>query len=296
MTSQATNNLVFTVDKIAKSGKQYRIKIRLNDECKNGHNDFSITGDMWEAGKPKTDRYNLGGGAIGDKIAKAFPEYAIFNRLHLCDAKGAPMYPDANGFYHMHTDKMSKDKFCEYYRVTAEQYDILATAEDQKHFKYLLYTTGVVEQWEKEAKEAIKLLEELTGCEFVDDSTRYQLAPLTDEERQEMEERINTGYYSEENKLQRANDKRQAERAKIEAEITKEYNAATDKARKEYEAKMLILNSNIPLNNFIFYGHTLTGSFNWKGWEKKVTQEEFNQFLEYAKDKTPEGVKWELKD
>ncbi len=32
------------------------VKIRLNDECKNGHQDFSITGDIYEAGKPMADK------------------------------------------------------------------------------------------------------------------------------------------------------------------------------------------------------------------------------------------------
>src|SRR6185312_390500 len=95
-----TNDIRFTTTK-TKKGIDYVIKIRLNDECKNGHNDFSITGDMYLSGKVHTDRNNQGGGAIGDEIAKCFPEFKIFNDLHLCDAKGAPMYAQANGFYHL---------------------------------------------------------------------------------------------------------------------------------------------------------------------------------------------------
>lgn len=293
--STQTNDLRITLDKVSKKGTQYRIKIRLNDECKNGHADFAITGDMWEAGKPKTDRYNLGGGAIGDKIAKAFPELAIFNKLHLCDRKGAPMHAAANGFYHLQQGEMSKESFCEYYRVTPEQFDILATAEDQNHFRYLLYSTGVVEQWQKEADQATELLEEMTGCEFVDDSVRYQLEPITQEEETELKERIKNGYYSTEQRQQRAADKRAAEVEKLKSEFTKDYNEATAKAKAEFDAKLLVLESGLPLNNFIFYSHSRTGSFNWKGYEKKITQDEFNAFVESVKDKTPEGVKWELK-
>ncbi|APZ82887.1 hypothetical protein [Flavobacterium phage FL-1] len=148
---KTTNNIKHIFNRVAKNGIQYTIKIRLNDECKNGHNDFSITGEYWEAGKPKQERYSLGGGAIGDQIAKEFPEFAIFNNLHLCDVKGAPMYAIANGFYHLNTQEMEQAKFCKYYRVSTDQYQILKTAEDEKHFKYLLYTIGVVEQWQEEA-------------------------------------------------------------------------------------------------------------------------------------------------
>lgn len=49
-----TNDLRFTDNRIGKNGEQWTIKIRLNDECKNGHQDFSITGTCWEAsGKPE---------------------------------------------------------------------------------------------------------------------------------------------------------------------------------------------------------------------------------------------------
>lgn len=292
---ETTNNIKLNLNRIAKNGEQFSIKIRLNDECKNGHNDFSITGTIWEAGKPKTDKYSITSGAIGEKIAEKFPDLEIFNRLHLCDIKGAPMYADANGFYHLKTKEMEEAKFCNYYRATKKQFKILRTAEDQQHFKYLLYITGVVEQWQKEADEARELLEQMTGLKFVDDSVRYQLEPLTIDERKTMEERIKSGYYSESKKQERTDQKRKEQRDILEAKIKKEYKQATEKAEAEYKAKMIVLDSKIPLTNFIFYGHILTGSFNWKSYEKKVTQEEFNEFLEYAKDKTPAGVKWELK-
>ena len=48
-----TNDLRFTDYRIGKNGEQWKIKIRLNDECKNGHQDFSITGTCWEKDKPK---------------------------------------------------------------------------------------------------------------------------------------------------------------------------------------------------------------------------------------------------
>ena len=56
------------------------------------------------------------------------------------------------------------------------------------------------DQWKKEANEAIKKLEELTGNEFVIDSvkTQYDKPSATDIENEK--ERLNNGYYSEESK------------------------------------------------------------------------------------------------
>ena len=75
------------------------IKIRLDDECENGHQDFSITGDIYQKGKPKTDRYFLSGGCIHEEILKVRPDLKIFVNLHLSDYDGVPMHPTANMIY-----------------------------------------------------------------------------------------------------------------------------------------------------------------------------------------------------
>lgn len=289
-----TNNIKVNIKKEASNGMFFNINIRLNDQCKNGHNDFSITGDYWHAGEARTER-NACSGAIGDTIAKHFPEFQIFENLHLCDVKGAPMHASANGFYHLNTQEMEKTEFCKYYRVSPEQFDKLKTAEDEQHFKYLLYSTGVTEQWQDEATKAIALLEEMSGLKFEDDSVRFNLMPLKVDEAKEMQNRISTGYYSAEQKTLRAKKLRDEQKQTILDEVNKDFELATKKATAERDAKILVLESELPLNNFLFYNHSLTGSFNWKSYEKKVTQEQFNAFLEFVKDKTPEGVTWELK-
>ena len=198
------NALNYSIIKTDSEGNRVEIDISLSDPCHNGHNDFSITGSVYEAGKLRIDKYMVTGGAIGSYIAKQFPEFAIFNRLHLCDANGVPMYAIANGFYHLTNGFYDKTKdlkteFCEYYRVTPEQFDVLATAKDQDYYGYLLIKLNILDQWKTEANEAIKLLELLTGDKFKDDSVKSNFDALTPERIAEIEEQINAGYYSAEN-------------------------------------------------------------------------------------------------
>lgn len=45
-----------------------------------------------------------------------------------------------------------------------------------------------------------------------------------------------------------------------------------------------------------YYSHTNTLSFNWGSYEKKITQEEFDDFVKNVdRSKLPEGIKFELK-
>jgi hypothetical protein len=68
-----TNNLKFRDERTAKNGEQWIINIRLNDECKNGHQDFAITGKCYLPNKQRTERNMTHCGACGDEIAVLFP-------------------------------------------------------------------------------------------------------------------------------------------------------------------------------------------------------------------------------
>lgn len=74
-----------------------RVKIRFDDECRNGHNSFSIVCDIdeWRAGAWR----EFGGGAAHDKIAKVFPELKPLIKWHLTSSDG-PMHYIANTLYH----------------------------------------------------------------------------------------------------------------------------------------------------------------------------------------------------
>lgn len=74
-----------------------RVRIRFDDDCRNGHNTFSITCDIdeWRGNAWR----EFGGGAAHDEIAKVFPELAPLIKWHLTSSDG-PMHYIANTLYH----------------------------------------------------------------------------------------------------------------------------------------------------------------------------------------------------
>jgi hypothetical protein len=288
-----TNSLVYTTTKIAKNGEQFIIKIRLNDECKNGHQDFSITGTIYEAGKVMCEKNMIGCDTIGEKIAKEFPEFAIFNDLHLCDYKGIPTHCSANGYYHLKNGFNSKStgenfikEYCQYYRLSTDEFNILSKAYSEVHFAILLEKLNIFQKWEKQANEAIKELERLTGNTFVVDSIRTQYHRPTQEQIDLELERIANGYYSIEQIEKRLDEKKQAKINQLKIDTQK----AIDKINLEFEIDKIMLEYDEKIyENYIFYSHTNEIKFNWKGYGSLP-----NEVIEKAKAeiKLPEGVKF----
>lgn len=58
---------------------------------------FSITGETWELGRPKIDKYSLSCGSLN--IGYYFPELAHLDKYHLMSIK-EPMHYVANSLYH----------------------------------------------------------------------------------------------------------------------------------------------------------------------------------------------------
>lgn len=165
-----TNDLRCTISYNDKAAN-CQIEIRLNDECQNGYDDFSITGTFWQIGKPRIDRYVETAGCCHDKILKVRPDLLPFVRLHLCDSYGAPMYAAGNGLYYAvpgeyHHKKPGPAALAKYFRITEEQAKPLCVAESADQMAYLIQKYGINAIWEKEAQAAIALLEEMTGDKF----------------------------------------------------------------------------------------------------------------------------------
>lgn len=295
-----TNILSYTASKnYVENGTTYRIdvKIQLTDECKNGVCHWSITADIY--GKRQNGRFVwCSGGCCHNEISKHFPEFSKFVALHLSDCYGAPLYAVENGYYHMKNS--SKETVIDYLRVTEEEYNVLHNAYDENHFKYLLYSIGVVSRWNEEAKAAIKELEALTGNEWVNpyeyDKERKHIEAFTDEEAAEFNERIESGYYTPEAiQARKKAESRRAYEVK-RAEIISDYEKKVSRLEEGKTVKLYILDSGLSIDNVIYYADRKEVVFNWLEYEDKIGQEFFIDFLNNVDySKLPEGITFKMK-
>ena len=277
-------------------GETFKINvhIRLNDDCKNGHYDFSITGDIFR--KAGNGRWiEEAGGCIHEEIAQAFPVLEKFIPLHMCNYLGHPMYPLDNGQYFIR--KESRDAAIRRLRITEKEYEILSLAtdnEERPYFKYLLYTLGIVDRWKQEADEFIRFLEEKTGNTWVNPYKPEQernVMHLTEDERNEIKMKIDEGYYSKEAVKGRKEARYKAKQEAIRNSVIERYNEAEKKAREERDIKLYIFDSGMPIDNLIYYDYTKEVVFNWLDYMDKVTQEQFVDFVNKVDySKLPEGV------
>lgn len=257
------------------------VRISLGDCCKNGVCDWSITADIYE--KRRNGRFVLcASDCCHEEILKCFPQFKTFIDLHLCNHYGQPMYPVENGVYHLVNS--DRKKAISYLRITETEYDILRdSVEDKENFKYLLYTLGIVDRWKQESLKAIKQLEALTGNTwehpYKPENEHFALK-LTDEEAiQAREDR-----------------KRREEYGKKRDEIIADYEKEIQKAENRKLVRLAVLDTGIPFKNVIYYNHTNELAFNWNDYEEKVTQEQFDKFVNTVdKNRLPKNITFKLK-
>lgn len=59
---------------------------------------------------------------------------------------------------------------------------------------------------------------------------------------------------------------------------------------------LCVFDYGLSTDNVIYYNHTNTLSFNWCDYREKITQEEFDDFVNNVdRSQLPEGIKFELK-
>lgn len=297
-----SKSLHYTKSKrVEENGERYVIvaRVSLDDECNNKTCDWSVTGEMYKCGKnwnklTGRDACDVSG-AIGDEISKYMPELKDFADMHLNNYLGQPLYPEGNGIYWL---RDSLKKGMEYLDITKEEArELSEDLEDKMYFKYKLFKLGIVDRWKEKSDQLIKRLEEMTGKKWVNpykpEEERFVLR-MTDEEKKEVEERIASRYYTKEAIQERIDKKRAEKRKEIEVKYEKDLKDAIDKIERKRMVELYLFDKGI--TNAIYYEHSNTIEFNWKSWEKKISQEEFDEFCRtYDATKLPKGITFKLK-
>lgn len=199
-----------------------------------------------------------------------------------------------------HIKNSDKSVAIEYLRISDKEYSKLSEAVDDKmYFKYLLFNLGIVDRWKRESGELIAELEDLCGKKWVNpykpEEERFTLT-LTDEERLLIEERIKAGYYSAENIEKRREEAHKAKMLKKRTEICERYDKVIREAETDKKIMLCVFDYGLSTDNVIYYNHTNTLSFNWRDYGEKITQEEFDDFVNNVdRSQLPEGIKFELK-
>lgn len=84
------------------TGACLQVSISYDDDCGNGHNTCSITGDIFKRytnANGSSTREDIGGGQVKAEIIEAFPELASLLQWHLVSSDG-PLHYVANTTYH----------------------------------------------------------------------------------------------------------------------------------------------------------------------------------------------------
>lgn len=259
------------------NGEKYIMEVcaSLNDDCNNHHHDFSITADIYEIARNGRKVF-AACGCCHDEIAKHCKELAKFIPLHLSNFAGQPMYAVDNGIYFINVEGV--ETACRALRISESECNQLkpaAALNDKGYFKYLLFSLGIVERWEKEAREFITYLESKTGATWTNPYTDPRgVVTMSDEERTEIKTRILTGYYSPASITARIDDEKRAANEKIRAEVLEKYNAVVSKAAKTRDIMLALIDAGVSLKNVIYYDHSQKLGYNWKSWEPKLTADE----------------------
>lgn len=291
------NSLVFNeVKKVSINGEKLKIeaRVRLDDDCKNGICFFHLTGDIYRLNKSGYYKDYICG-AIGDYAEMAEMISGWFNKFH--DRTRLGYHTGLISDLNYHIRRGDKDYAMRYAMLNEDEYKVLSFVADEKeYFKYLLFDLGIMDRMKREADEAIKKLEELTGDTWVNpyspEKERHTIV-LTPEEKKLVEDRVEAGYYTEP-----AIEERRLERIRARREKEKKGVIDTfEKKLKELECSRDIC---LVLIDFDIFGNVIYNkglnkiSFNWSDSLDQIPEEKYKEFVENVdRSKLPEGVTFE---
>lgn len=290
MEKTTSNNLRHTID-IKNDQVNCKIEIRLNDECKNGHEDFAITATFWTVDESRTDKNFEMGGCCHEEILKIRPDLKMFVQLHLNEFTGYPMYYFENGFYHL--QNMEKTKFLKTMLVDEKDYDTLLLAKDKDEFAYLMLQIGNDKKWEELAKKGISQMEEWTKKTFESKATKaYDI-------KKYRALQYDADWFKKENIDQREEHKflNKKEELKNDLQQKAERDIAIIKLNLDIKLQFLEMGY-LQLDNMIIYNNSKTIVLNWKEphystYCYKFDVDDYNKILTTLK--VPEDWEIELK-
>ncbi len=306
MTTMTTTNALRHSIVASNGNKILDIRIHLDDDCKNGHEDFSITANVRE--KDSRGQWkDVAFGCCHEDILSLRPELKPFVDLHSCTWQGAPMHCTSNAFYwlagylglkyveyHGSTGSGAKSKeeclriFREHVRCTDEELPALLECRSEGELQVAIEDLGIAERWKSEADAAIHQLEEWTGKVFESQATRGHWEPVSQTVRDEVTARRASGYYTPEAIAARDAEKLAAQKAKKRKDLLFSHDKSVRKLEKGLEIDLFILD-NFGKLNAIYYHHTNELAVNWTSIDKLMTKEEF-----YAVAKVFEGFRTAL--
>lgn len=272
---KTSNKLVYKETKTI--GKErITVTIKLTDDCKNGHEDFSITCVGYELHRRRW--IESFGGCAHDEILKFWPEFKIFTDVHLWSHGGYPMYAVENGFYHIKNGFTScevespdfAEKYCNYYHITLDQFNELKDSETKVEFSSLLVDLGICKAWEERIKEPIRQLERLTGTKFKSAFDYGKRAVKIDtEELKKFRKRKSEGYYSKEQKEQREAKRLDKLKESMLTKVESDFQQIIKRYEYEKQIKLAFINYGFEIcpitgnmKGAIYYSHTNELNFN----------------------------------
>lgn len=294
-----TNDLRHQITVFSDNGKtRTKIKIRLNDECRNGHEDFSITADVDEKEGRGLWRDSMSG-CCHEHILSLKPELAPFVALHLSSWQGVPMHSASNAWYwfqgafpeaasskyHGGTGSSAKTPeecraiFAGYIRATPEQVEAIAALlpRSQDELQAAIEDLAFPEQWQREARAAIRQLESWTSVEFESKATRGFWEPLAAEKRQLIAERRASGYYLPENVAKRDAEERKARRGRRVSDLKASHAAKLAELRQDHAFAVWCAENYDEKPNAIRYSDGRITA-NWTSTEKLFTRDAWEDF------------------
>ena len=282
---ETTNTLVYVIDR--NDVINCKIVVKLHDDCKNGHEDFSVTATFWKPENAARNDHNMiTGGACHEEIIKHFPELQQFADLHLSDFKGYPMHAVENGIYHLEN---SNDKFCQYYGISQDHKKRLEKAVDKYEYAFLLNSLGIVDMWNDNAKKAIEKLEELTGKKF-EPKGKSKDGEHIDALHDDYMKRKKEGYYTPRAKELTIENAQLKERLKIVEDMLSDSMKKLNSELIEAELKIDVYNAGglKAMRSYILYTHKKEVVFNWRDSQyDNIKKSHYDNFIPALKEKYP---------